>query len=153
MEDDVEDFLAHYGVKGMKWGVRKKASDAVDKVKERSAEKKTNRSSPNSSDHERASSLNQMAADGGVKKLSNKELQDLVKRMNLERQYSDLQSKTPAGKRKERGRKALVNGTLDVASDVAISAIPGGTLARTVGMALVGELRDAYGTTNKKKKK
>ena len=25
-EDEVEDFLAHYGVKGMKWGVRKKRS-------------------------------------------------------------------------------------------------------------------------------
>ena len=24
MSDEVEDFLAHYGVKGMKWGVRKK---------------------------------------------------------------------------------------------------------------------------------
>lgn len=144
--------LMHYGVKGMKWGVRKAASDAVSKTKARSAEKKANRSYPNSSDHERTSSLNRRAADGGVNKLSNKELQDAVKRMNLEQQYRDLQSKTPAGKRKERGRKALVDGTLDVARETVISAIPGGTLARTAGMALVGELRNAYGTPNRKKK-
>ena len=29
MTDEVDDFLAHYGVKGMKWGVRKAASSVV----------------------------------------------------------------------------------------------------------------------------
>lgn len=60
MTDNVEDFLAHYGVKGMKWGVRKAASsisstgssvragikDAVQRSKEKrevvKAERKAN---------------------------------------------------------------------------------------------------------------
>lgn len=30
MTDNIDDFLAHYGVKGMKWGVRKAASGVVN---------------------------------------------------------------------------------------------------------------------------
>lgn len=38
MEDDVDDFLAHYGVKGMKWGQRK-TSTGVPRKTERTASK------------------------------------------------------------------------------------------------------------------
>lgn len=153
--DHSDDSLAlmHYGVKGMKWGVRKKASDAVEKVKARSAEKQENRSSPNSSDHERTSSLSQRAADGGVKKLSSKELQDVVKRMNLERQYRDLQSKTPAAKQKERARKAIVDGVIDVGLDTAVSLVPGGPLVKAGITAVANITRSAYGSGPDKKKK
>lgn len=32
MDEDLDDFLAHYGVKGMKWGQRKSASDRPEGV-------------------------------------------------------------------------------------------------------------------------
>ena len=152
-EDFADAFLSHYGVKGMKWGVRKKASDAVSKHKARSAEKEANRSYPNSSDHERTSSLNRRVADGGVSKLSNEELQDVVKRMNLEQQYRDLQSKTPAGKRKERGRKAIIDGVIDVGLDTAVSMVPGGPLVKTGISTAANVVRTAYGSGPMKKEK
>ena len=57
MAEDLDDFLAHYGVKGMKWGVRKAASgvasagssvsagvkDAVQRTKEKREVKKAER--------------------------------------------------------------------------------------------------------------
>jgi hypothetical protein len=73
--DAVDDFLEHYGKLGMKWGVRKK-------------------SSPRSEDAERALAYKQRAKSGGSKTLSNKELKDLVERMNLEQQYSTLSARS-----------------------------------------------------------
>lgn len=71
----VDDFLAHYGVKGMKWGVRRKrGSNGLV-----------------STEAERASQLlEKVKKEGGVQSLSNKELGDLNKRLQLERQYSQL---------------------------------------------------------------
>lgn len=57
------DFLKHFGVKGMKWGVTKARSTGRTK-------KSTD-----------------------ISKLSDSELQARVKRLNLERQYSDLVNK------------------------------------------------------------
>lgn len=58
----MSDYLAHYGVKGMKWGVRKN--------RVRSAKAKARRTSP--------------------KNLSDKELQDRILRMQREDQYNRL---------------------------------------------------------------
>lgn len=69
--------LAHYGVKGMKWGVHRSEDG--------SSEKK-----PASEDFEKANKARTIAKTSGTKALSNKELQDIVTRMNLEQQYSRL---------------------------------------------------------------
>lgn len=70
--DNVEEFLEHYGVKGMKWGVRSADRPAAsgDAVKYRGVMVK--------------------ARAGGIKSLTNKELQDFITRANLERQYKTL---------------------------------------------------------------
>lgn len=152
-EDFADAFLSHYGVKGMQWGVRKKTSDAVSKHKARSAEKKANRSSENSADHERSASAQRKAADGGLKKLSNQELQAAVTRMNLEQQYRNLSSNTPAAKQKERARKAVVDGVIDVGMDTALSMVPGGPLAKAGAEAGISLARAIYGSGPAKKQK
>jgi hypothetical protein len=68
MIDDVDNFLAHYGKKGMKWGV-KKASVS----QEHSSVKKLRKSK--------------------AKSLTDAELKQAIGRMNLEKQYKDLNPK------------------------------------------------------------
>lgn len=66
----VEETLAHFGVKGMKWGVR------------------TSRSSGGGSeDHQRVSAIKKKIKVEGAHSLSNKELRDFIERTNLERQF------------------------------------------------------------------
>lgn len=84
-----EQFLAHYGVKGMRWGRRKgnsKGSNASTSTK----------SGPDSEDAAAAKKVKAKASAKGVDSLSNKEMQTLVTRMNLEQQYSKLNSPTPS---------------------------------------------------------
>lgn len=72
---DIEAVLAHFGVRGMKWGVRKRRGSS---------------SAPASTDSARATELHTRAKTGGTKTLSNEELQHLVTRLNLEGQYTKL---------------------------------------------------------------
>lgn len=78
----VEDFLEHFGVKGMRWGHRKGSSS----------------DGPTSSDAAKASTFRQVAKKSGAKALSNEDLQALVTRMNLEQQYNRLKPPTPTKK-------------------------------------------------------
>ena len=73
MNEFVRKILAHHGVKGQKWGVRRKRP-----------------SLPASEDAQRAGQIQTKVKAGGTKSLSNKELQDLITRMNLEQQFSRL---------------------------------------------------------------
>jgi hypothetical protein len=73
--DNVDEFLEHFGVKGMHWGVRKGESSRA----------------PSSEDHTESVGLRKKAkAGGGIHVLSNDELQTVNNRLNLERSYSSL---------------------------------------------------------------
>ena len=78
-----EEFFEHFGVKGMKWGVRRGAGAS---------------NSPTSKDAAKASKFQQVAKKSGTRALSNEELQTLVTRMNLEQQYNRLKPPTPTKK-------------------------------------------------------
>lgn len=71
---NLETILEHHGVKGMKWGVRKRRNESA-----------------------RAKTFGNKGKSKGpdVKEIPDKELRDIVNRMNLERQFSSL-TKTPS---------------------------------------------------------
>jgi hypothetical protein len=76
LADDVDEFFAHFGVKGMKWGVRRGRSGASE--------------GPVSTDAAKAHDLKTQVKTSGTKSLNNDELQHLVTRLNLEQQYGKL---------------------------------------------------------------
>ena len=66
----MEDFLKHYGVKGMKWGVVKKAAnDGSEHAKWLAKETQKNKE---------------------AKTMTNDELKKRIERLNLEKKYSEL---------------------------------------------------------------
>lgn len=95
-----DDELMHYGVKGMKWGVRKDRGANRVTVGERlkgarakaKAEVKRLRTPQNqSADSKRATHLKAKK----VHELSNRQIQDLTKRLELERKHAQLTARQP----------------------------------------------------------
>lgn len=79
MSDRAEQFLEHFGVKGMKWGVKRTKKQLH----------------PVSADHSHAQGIKAKGKNSGVKALSNKDIQDYMSRLNLERQFKGT---TPSGR-------------------------------------------------------
>lgn len=106
--DTVESVLAHYGVRGMRWGVRRTRAQ-LDSDSEDARTKKT---------------LQGVVAKnrGSTDPLSNQELQTLVTRLNLEQQYSNLTTKDNA-KRKSNGEKFVSEIVTNVAKKQAQSVL------------------------------
>jgi len=107
-----EEALEHYGIKGMKWGVRrsekelekarkKNASEDVIKVKE--AENKIRRGTVRKADLDR---------------LSNDELKRVVDRMQLEQKYEQLANPEMVSLKK-RGQREAENFAIDQAKKLA----------------------------------
>lgn len=99
----METALEHYGVKGMRWGVRggqgtPTAVSVKDKGKKLKAEGGANQ--PASKDAVSAKALGQQKKASGVKTLSNNELQAYATRLRLEQEVKRLeQNEKPAVKK------------------------------------------------------
>lgn len=93
MKIKMENELYHFGIKGMKWGIRRyQNKDGSLTV----AGKK--RYSDSSSNNE-------------IKDLTDQELRDRINRLNLERQYRDLT--TPSGQKQVNKGKQFVTSVLE----------------------------------------
>lgn len=108
MGTDVETFLAHHGIKGMKWGVRKKRQSRVDTgaVNELARRKNQNIGmvDPSTVGPKKTGNPNVAMPDhgtlskpsGGLVRrpntahLTDKQLQDTINRMRLDQQYAEL---------------------------------------------------------------
>lgn len=100
--------LRHYGVKGMKWGVRNTdRSSTVDVFQKRPGKRLDatgGHGLPASEDAKRAAVSKQKAKVSSVDALADNELKGLVNRMNLEQNYTRL-SATEAQQRMSLGRR------------------------------------------------
>jgi hypothetical protein len=98
---DVDDVLAHFGVKGMRWGVSKNDTTKVGrstitskntKIKEVNLANQVKKQTAPSKDASSAAISKKKISEKSLDALSNDELKRLVNRMNLEKQYKDLKN-------------------------------------------------------------
>lgn len=121
-------FLEHYGVKGMKWGVRRAASQL-------------GAARPKSDDALVANAAKRKARVKGLDSLSNKELKDLSTRLNLETQVSSLSKKRNTLARGSATVASVIAAGATVNSAIAFSKTPAGKLiAKQIAQSTGGKL-------------
>lgn len=87
----MSDYISHFGIKGQKWGIRRYQNRDGSLTPE--GRKRYGRSE----DSEKVRELRKKP----VSAMSNQELETVIRRMNLERQYRDLKSsEINSGKKK-----------------------------------------------------
>lgn len=100
---DYDSILEHYGIKGMKWGVRRsKKQIARDNARRAEEGKQVTLSK----DAKAADKAARKAVKKGVSSLSNEELKVLNERLNLERNFERLTSDPQDAAQVSAGRKA-----------------------------------------------
>lgn len=82
-DDAVNDFLAHYGKKGMKWGVRKRRNEAA----------RAQKFGP-SKESKQALRIYTKGKTSGVKSLTNQEINTFTTRVRLEQSFAAAQPKS-----------------------------------------------------------
>ena len=110
-----EEYLSHYGVKGMKWGVRKKRSTSGAKKQTTGTKKITekvkalNAKRKETTEQKRAEKTKreQVSKRKALSDMTDDELNSFIKRLELEKRYTDLvRQQRP---QKSRGRQTVEN--------------------------------------------
>lgn len=115
------NFLSHFGIKGMRWGVRRENPSGglptpvtvSTKPNSSKIQTKGGANHPASDEAKRSASIHQKLKKSGVNSLSNKEMQELVTRLNLEQQLSKLT--TPQKSQFQRNVEQTLNQTMSKA--------------------------------------
>jgi hypothetical protein len=94
--ETLDEMIMHYGVLGMHWGVRKSTESTPVTLKDRNPGKKLKTTGgtghPATVDATRHAVAKQTARKSSTDSLSDKELKDLVNRMNMEQQYNRMRT-------------------------------------------------------------
>jgi hypothetical protein len=113
---ELDEYLEHHGVKGMKWGIRNKDT-RPHPFFGKDGKRIKGRKKPTSTDAINAAKLKKLANKKGTGALDNQELQALVTRLNLEQQYSNLTNKKSAGAKIKKAHN-VVKGVLGAGKTV-----------------------------------
>ena len=102
--------LYHYGVLGMKWGVRRNRSTSKSSISRKKKQKVDTRSE----DSKNVAQIRKKK----VKQMSNQELKEVNKRLELETRYTELSNKKITGQRAVQAFIAtgMTLGTIEVAA-------------------------------------
>lgn len=112
----LDEFLEHFGVKGMRWGVRR------------------NRSAQNTSEG--------VDPTKAAKKMSDHELKQAVERLRLEKQYVDMMRGESSSPQRSAG-KDFANSILKDSGNRLIGALVGGVATLAVEQILGGKIKSA----------
>ena len=85
-----EEYLCHYGVQGMKWGVRKSVKKYTNRVKTRAKAIKNKTIKPMSEDAKQFKDIKKK----GINQMSNEELKTATKRMRLVNDFQQEASRS-----------------------------------------------------------
>lgn len=127
--EEVDAFLEHHGIKGMKWGVhRSRQPEKVRVTTKRGARVKAKGGTGQkpSDDAIKVAIAKQKARKSSTDALSNKELKLLVERMNMEQQYSKLTAKPSRVKTGHDKVKSILSAGQTVNSAIAFATSPAG---------------------------
>ena len=154
-EELVDNFLEHYGVRGMRWGVRRSnpsggsAKTAVKKLATKPAVKTAPKPAAKTEVKTVEKPKAEAEAPHGPKKaseMSTEELQKIIQRINLEKQYNDLvfkpmtntqrtnseKAKAFAGKVLKKAGEKAVQKVADKAADKLIESVIGKAASKVV---------------------
>ena len=91
-----DNYLQHFGVKGMKWGVRRYQNK--DGTLTPNGKKRYRSGLTNQNDHEIHDDYARRHSKKSVSQMSDTELRDRINRMQMEQQYSQLNNYSKKGK-------------------------------------------------------
>lgn len=133
-----DDYLAHYGVKGMKWGVRRTAAQLGNRIRGKRAQAKRKQSLAKAratrEKNRKAAAKRQQLLDKGLlspKKMTDAELKAKIERLNLEKEFkkSMTEARGDGGKKyvtdimKKIGESTLTNLGTQAATHIVGNAI------------------------------
>lgn len=131
MSEVSEDYeLVHFGVKGMKWGVRRPVDSATGLIKKGASSAKTGVKNkvrqPKTDEAKSATKSRKQIKKHGTDSMTNKELKTVINRMNLEQQYSQLVDNKKASSRRAGAARYVTDILKDVGAELAREAVVGG---------------------------
>lgn len=163
MENNNE-VLLHYGVKGMKWGVRRSASELGNYIRKRKIAKKRQQALEKAREtrakNRAAEADRQKKLEAGrlsPKKMTDKELQARIDRLDLEKKYTDaIKSNRASQSRAKRFVDKFIDAAIDktaenAAADIVAQAIKVVLTKGTNKVLEAGKFDPDIHTNNKKK--